>query len=174
MAQIGDWLENICWWCRTDEEPKTYVDVNGNEYDTDKYDFVKDWKIRRVVYELGNRNTDKPKTLGEELREISKEKLVEQQAKEKKEEARMKELAKNEAEILFDYLKVEFESQAKWGRFSWNCDLAKFKAIMEAYNLHSDVDYIYEELTKICKRNKIRTYTEFDWEKITIYYFNWE
>ena len=115
-----------------------------------------------------------PKTFGDELREVSKEKLAEQQAKEKKEEARMKELAKHEAEILFDYPKVEFKSKAKWGRFSWYCDLAKFGAIMKANNLHSDVDYIYEELTKICKRNKIRTYTEFDWEKITIYYFNWE
>ena len=115
-----------------------------------------------------------PKTFGDELREVSKEKLAEQQAKEKKEEARMKELAKNEAEILFDYLKVEFKSRAKWGRFSWYCDLAKFEAIMKANNLHSNVDYIYKELTKICKRNKIRTYTEFDWEKITIYHFNWE
>lgn len=115
-----------------------------------------------------------PKTFGDELREVSKEKLAEQQAKEKKEEARMKELAKHDAEILFDYLKVEFKSKAKWGRFSWYCDLAKFEAIMKANNLHGDVDYIYEELMKICKRNKIRTYTEFDWEKITIYYFNWE
>lgn len=129
-----------------------------------------------VVPERGTAPAPKPqpKTFGDELREVSKEKLAEQQAKEKKEEARMKELAKHEAEILFDYLKVEFKSKAKWGRFSWYCDLAKFGAIMKANNLHSDVDYIYEELTKICKRNKIRTYTEFDWEKITIYYFNWE
>lgn len=172
MVRISDWLKNIRW-CRTDEEPKTYLDVNGNEYDTNKYDFVKDWEIRRVMHNLENHNKAKV-AFGDELREVSKEKLAEQQAEEKKEEARMKELAKHEAEILFDYLKVEFKSRAKWGRFSWYCDLAKFEAIMKAKNLHSDVDYIYEELTKICKRNKIRTYTEFDWDKITIYYFNWE
>lgn len=51
-----------------EKEPKTYEDVNGNEYDTSKYDFVKDWEIRRVVHKLENYKKDKV-TFGDKLRE---------------------------------------------------------------------------------------------------------
>ena len=64
-------------WCRDvwyryfygcKEEPKTYLDVNGNEYDMDKCDFVKDWEIRRVARKLENYNNSK-RTFGDKLRE---------------------------------------------------------------------------------------------------------
>lgn len=64
-------------WCRDvwyryfygcEEEPKTYLDVNGNEYDMDKCDFVKDWEIRRVARKLENYNNNK-RTFGDKLRE---------------------------------------------------------------------------------------------------------
>lgn len=51
-----------------EEESKTYVDVNGSEYDMNKYDFVKDWEIRRVARKLENYNDNK-RTFGDKLRE---------------------------------------------------------------------------------------------------------
>ena len=58
-----------------EEEPKTYVDVNGNEYDTSKYDFVKDWIVREREVESKLREEirqgkEKPKAFGDELRAI--------------------------------------------------------------------------------------------------------
>ena len=55
-------------YIKYEEEPKTYVDVNGREYDMDKYDFVKDWEIRRVARKLENYNDNK-RTFGDKLRE---------------------------------------------------------------------------------------------------------
>lgn len=261
-----------------EEEPKTYVDVNGNEYDTSKHDFMKDWIVREREVEsklreeirwnkvtFGNRlrekteqNRDKVgssenkciddmyskiedmlmeeasqgkysksitgsefeeifgfqlligsssptsfwgclkkkcnsngfdiehdgrldvytfswgrntnKTLGDELREMTKE----SQKEKKKEEAGLKKLAKYEAEILFDYLKEEFISEAERGRFSWSCDVKYLEVMIERNNLYSDEMCIYEELIKICKRNKIETYTELNWEKSVTYKFHWE
>ena len=64
-------------WCRDvwyryfygcEEEPKTYVDVNGKEHDKEEYN--RDWVIRekRVERELENYNNSK-RTFGDKLRE---------------------------------------------------------------------------------------------------------
>ncbi|OTF89791.1 hypothetical protein A8C46_00135 [Ligilactobacillus salivarius] len=53
-----------------EEESKTYVDVNGNEYDKGKYDFVKDWVVREKEVERKLENYKKDKlTFGDKLRE---------------------------------------------------------------------------------------------------------
>ena len=111
--------------------------------------------------------TSKPKTLADELREISKVKAAEEKAKKKKEKAKMRELAKSEAGIMFDYLKQEFVISAKDGRDHWICNSDYFKKIMVRNGLHSDVDYLYTEVKKICKRNKIRTYSLDNWDEHT-------
>ena len=46
--------------------------------------------------------------------------------------------------------------------------------MIERNNLHNDETRIYEELIKICKRNKIETHTELNWEKSVTYKFHWE
>lgn len=51
-----------------EKEPKTYEDVNGNEYDTSRYNFVEDWEIRRVARKLEIYNANK-RTFGDKLRE---------------------------------------------------------------------------------------------------------
>lgn len=116
----------------------------------------------------------KPKTLADELREISKIKAAEEKAKKKKEKAKMRELAKSEAGIMFDYLKQGFVISAKDGRDHWICSSDYFKKIMVRNGLHSDVDYLYTEVKKICKQNKIRTYSLDNWDEHTkTYEFYW-
>ena len=118
--------------------------------------------------------TSKPKTLADELREISKVKAAEEKAKKKKEKAKMREIAKSEAGIMFDYLKQEFVISAKYGRDYWICNSDYFKKIMVRNGLHSDVDYLYTEVKKICEQNKIKTYSLEDWDKHTkTYEFYW-
>ncbi|WII29724.1 hypothetical protein [Ligilactobacillus salivarius] len=115
----------------------------------------------------------KPKSLADELRSLSKVKQTEEKAEKKKEKAEMKELAKNEAPIMFDYLKQEFVISAKKGRDYWICNSDYFKKIMVRNSLHSDADYLYKEVKKICKRNKIRTYSIVEWDEHTTYKFYW-
>lgn len=120
----------------------------------------------------------KPKVLADELRSLSKVKQTEEKAEKKKEKAEMKELAKNEAPIMFDYLKQEFVISAKKGRDYWICNSDYFKKIMVRNSLHSDEDYIYKELKKVCKRNKIGTYVDITYidlsYKLKTYEFYWD
>lgn len=117
----------------------------------------------------------KPKSLADELRSLSKVKQTEEKAEKKKEKAEMKELAKNEAPIMFDYLKQEFVISAKKGRDYWICNSDYFKKIMVRNSLHSDVDYLYEELKKIFKQNKIRTSSSVNWDEMNkTYEFYWD
>ena len=57
--------------------------------------------------------TPKQKSLADELRKITKAKQAEEKVEKKKEKAKMRELAKNEAPIMFNYLKQEFIISAK-------------------------------------------------------------
>lgn len=117
----------------------------------------------------------KPKVLADELRSLSKVKAAEEKAEKKKEKAKMRELAKSEARIMFDYLKQEFVISAKKGRDYWICNSDYFKKIMVRNSLHSDVDYLYEELKKICKQNKIRTSSSVNWDEMNkTYEFYWD
>ena len=116
----------------------------------------------------------KPKTLADELREISKVKVAEEKAEKKKEKATMRELAKSEAPIMFDCLKQKFIISAKKGRDYWICNSEYLKKLMVRNGLHSDVDYLYTEVKKICKQNKIRTYSLDNWDEHTkTYEFYW-
>lgn len=116
----------------------------------------------------------KPKSIADELRKITKAKQTEEKAEKKKEKAEMRELAKNETPIMFNYLKQEFIISAKKGRDYWICNSDYFKKNMVRNGLHSDVDYLYTEVKKICKRNKIRTYSLDDWDEHTkTYEFYW-
>ena len=117
--------------------------------------------------------TSQPKVLANELIKISKAKQAEEKAEKKKEKAKMRELAKSEAGIMFDCLKQEFVISAKKGRDYWICDSNYFKKIMVRNGLHSDADYLYKEVKKICKRNKIRTYSIVEWDEHTTYKFYW-
>lgn len=117
--------------------------------------------------------TSQPKVLANELIKISKAKQAEEKAEKKKEKAKMRELAKSEAGIMFDCLKQEFVISAKKGRDYWICDSNYFKKIMVRNGLHSDTDYLYKEVKKICKRNKIRTYFTVEWDEHTTYKFYW-
>src|SRR5699024_12605866 len=92
----------------------------------------------------------KPKVLADELRRLSKVKQTEEKAEKKKEKAEMKELAKNEAPIMFDYLKQEFVISAKKGRDYWICNSDYFKKIMVCNSLLSVDDYIFREHIKVC------------------------
>ena len=117
----------------------------------------------------------KSKTLADELRSLSKVKQAEEKTEKKKEKEKMKELAKSEAEIMFDYLKQEFTISAKEGRDYWICNSDYFKKLMVRNGLHSDVDYLYTEVRKICKRNKIRTFSSVNWGEMNkTYEFYWD
>ena len=116
----------------------------------------------------------KQKSLADELRKITKAKQTEEKVEKKKEKAKMREPAKNEAPIIFNYLKQEFIISAKNGRDYWICNSDYFKKIMVRNGLHSDVDYLYTEVKKICEQNKIKTYSLEDWDKHTkTYEFYW-
>lgn len=121
--------------------------------------------------------TPKQKSLADELRKITKAKQTEEKAEKKKEKAKMRELAKNEAPIMFNYLKQEFIISAKKGKDYWTCNSDYFKKIIVRNGLHSDEDYIYKELEKVCKRNKIGIYVDITYidlsHKLKTYKFYW-
>ena len=113
----------------------------------------------------------KPKVLADELREIA-EKQTEEKAEKKKEK-----LAKREAKIMFSFLKHNFKLSAKKGKNYWTCDDKYFIEIMKENNLHSDESYLYEELKKICERNKIGTDIDITYlpgHKLKDYAFYWD
>ncbi|WP_274355425.1 hypothetical protein [Ligilactobacillus salivarius] len=117
----------------------------------------------------------KPKSLADELRSLSKVKQTEEKAEKKKEKATMRELAKSEAPIMFDCLKQKFIISAKKGRDYWICNSEYLKKLMVRNGLHSDVDYLYQEVKKICKQNKIRTSSSVNWDEMNkTYEFYWD
>lgn len=123
--------------------------------------------------------TSKPKALGNVLRKITKakqtEKLEKEKARVEKEKAKKRKLAESEAKIMFDCLKQDFIISAKNGRDSWSCNHDYFTKIMKENNLHSDMYYLYEEVKKICERNKIRTSVLADRDnKPVLYDFYWD
>ncbi len=169
MAQIGDWLENICWWCRTDEEPKTYVDVNGEEYDMDKHNFVKDWEIRRAVRRLENYN-EKKVAFGDELRGISKENQKEKNDNFNK----MMDKAREDVERIFDMLKVEMVKRAKEGNFSCTLDIDEINEIVKENGIHINKSpYLEMFFKEICERNNMELETANQYGGGKIFSFTW-
>ena len=124
-------------YIKYEEEPKTYVDVNGREYNMDKYDFVKDWEIRRVARKLENYNYNK-RTFGDRLREKTEQNRGKVKSSENKRidymYSKIKDLLMEEATKGSDCKTIdskEFEeifgfrllmSSSFWGRLKKKCN----------------------------------------------------
>lgn len=148
-----------------EEESKTYVDVNGSEYDMNKYDFVKDWEIRRVARKLENYNDNK-RTFGDRLRKITKEN-----------QNRISNKAATEAQIIFDIISKDFVKRSQDGCSSIYYDEGKFEEIMANNHIATSTHIwcVWKELKKICKRHKIRAYVNDGMYPIVCYYcFEWK
>ena len=140
------------------KEPKTYVDVNGNEYDTNRYDFVKDWEVRRVARKLENLN-DKKTRLGAKLHDIMLEKQKEKEEQEQEKQKEKTKKAKYEALKLFELLEDDFVKAANEGESYYELPVTRLKVIMTKNNMVSDVDDLHEELKEVCKENYIELTT---------------
>lgn len=153
-------------------QPKTYVDVNGNEYDTSKYDFVKDWivrerKVENKLREEARRNREEARrnkaTFGDELREMAKES-----------QNRISNKAATEAQIIFDVISKDFVKQSQDGYSSVYYNDKGFEDIMTNNHIAKS-KHIWKELKKICERNKIHAYLDDGIYPITYYYcFEWK
>ena len=147
-------------YIKYEEEPKTYVDVNGREYDMDKYDFVKDWEIRRVARKLENYNANK-RTFGDKLRE-------------KTEQNRGKVESSENKRIDYMYSKIEdmLMEEASQGRYSKSITGSEFEEIFGFQLLigSSSPTSFWGRLKKKCNNNG------FDIEhdgRLDVYRFNW-
>lgn len=116
-----------------------------------------------TMWFFGKRN----KKLGDRLKETSQnnlDKRIDEQ----------RNGAKTSAQVLFDVIKEDFVKQSNEGRFSMSYSFEEFANIM----FDNDIlipDYVFDELKKICKRNKIHAYTineESGWG-IAYYCFEW-
>lgn len=190
LVRIG-WMSNmslISWyrdvWCRYfhgmnydeyveyEEKPKTYVDVNGNEYDTSKHDFMKDWivrerKVENKLREEARRNREEARrnkaTFGDELREMAKES-----------QNRISDKAATEAQIIFDVISKDFIKQSQAGYSSVHYNDKEFEDIMTNNHIANST-HVWKELKKICERNKIHVYLDYRIYPITYYYcFEWK
>lgn len=171
MSYLGVNNMGLISWCRDvwyryfygcEEEPKTYVDINGKEHDMEEYN--RDWVIRekRVEREL-RRPRVKPVTFGDELREITKEN-----------QNRISNKAATEAQIIFDVISKDFVKQSQDGYSSIYYNDEEFEDIM-ANNHIADSIHVWKELKKICERNKIHAYVDDGLYPIVCYYrFEWK
>lgn len=129
----------------------------------DKYDFVKDWEIRRTARKLENYNRDKV-TFGDELRKITKEN-----------QKRIGNKAATEAQIIFDVISKDFVKQSQEGYSSIYYNDKEFEDIMTNNHIATYTWLIWKELKKICKRNKVHAYVDDGLYPIVCYYrFEWK
>ena len=151
------WYRDVWYRCfyGCEEEPKTYVDVNGREYDMDKYDFVNDWEILRVARKLENYNDNK-KTFGDKLRE-------------KTEQNRKKvESAKNERiDYMYSKIKDLLMEEATKGRDCKTIDGKEFEEIFGFRLLMSSS--FWGRLKKKCNDNGF----DIENDRPGIYTFSW-
>lgn len=116
-----------------------------------------------MMWFFGKRN----KKLGDKLKRTARENLD-------KRIDEQRNGAKTSAQVLFDVIKEDFVKQSNEGRFSMSYSFEEFANIM----FDNDIlipDYVFDELKKICKRNKIHAYTiteENGWD-IAYYCFEW-
>lgn len=179
MVRIG-WMNNmgLISWCRDvwyryfygcEEEPKTYVDINGKEHDMEEYN--RDWVIRekRVEREL-RRPRVKPVTFGDELREITKE-----SQKEKNDDFdKMMDKAREEAERLFDILKKEIVKYAKKGNVAYSIYYDELNEIIEENDIGvNNPAYLKMFFREICERNKMNVMVLDDYDGSSAYVFTW-
>ena len=165
LVRIG-WMNNmglISWYRHfygCEEEPKTYVDVNGKEYDMDKYDFVNDWEIRRVARKLENYNDNK-RTFGDRLREKTEQNRGKVESSENK---RIDDMYSKIEDILME--------EASQGRYSKSITGNEFEEIFGFQLLigSSSPTSFWGRLKKKCNNNG------FDIEhdgRLDVYRFNW-
>lgn len=112
---------------------------------------------------FGKRN----KKLGNKLKETSQNNLDK-----KLDEWRNE--AKTSAQVLFDVIKEDFVKQSNEGHFSMSYSFKEFANIMFDNDILTP-NFVFDELKKICKRNKIHAYTikeENDLD-IAYYCFKW-
>lgn len=151
-------------------QPKTYVDVNGKEYDMDKHNFVKDWEIRRAVRRLENYN-EKKVAFGDELRGISKENQKEKNDNFNK----MMDKAREDVERIFDMLKVEMVKRAKEGNFSCTLDIDEMNEIVKRNGIHINKSpYLEMFFKEICERNNMELETVNQYDGGKIFSFTWK
>lgn len=144
-------------------EPKTYVDVNGNEYDTSEHDFMKDWIVREreVENKLREETRRNKVTFGDKLRE-------------KTEQNRGKvESAENKC-IDDMYSKIEdmLMKEASQGRYSKSITGSEFEEIFGFQLLigSSSPTSFWGRLKKKCNNNGFNI--EYD-GRLDVYSFNW-
>lgn len=119
---------------------------------------------------FGKRN----KKLGDRLKEIVEEKLVEKQNKINEIQKEWRSKAKISAQVVFDVISKDFVKRSNEGFSFISYSFEEFADIL----INNDIftpNYVFDEVKKICKRNKINAYTinkENGWE--TAYYcFEW-
>lgn len=143
-------------------EPKTYVDVNGNEYDTSEHDFMKDWIVREreVENKLREEIRQDKVTFGDKLRE-------------KTEQNRGKvESAKNKC-IDDMYSKIEdmLMKEASQGRYSKSITGSEFEEIFGFQLLigSSSPTSFWGRLKKKCNNNGFNI----EQDRPDVYTFSW-
>ena len=176
MVEFTSYLEQVgvtnnmglISWCRDvwyryfygcEEEPKTYVDVNGREYDMDKYDFVKDWEIRRVARKLENYNDNK-RTFGDKLREKT------EQNRERVESAENKCI-----DDMYSKIKDVLMEVASQGRYSKSITGSEFEEIFGFRLLigGSSPTSFWGRLKKKCNDNGF----DIEQDRPDVYTFSW-
>lgn len=139
--------------------PKTYVDVNGIEYDMDKYDFVKDWEILRVSRKLENYNANK-RTFGDKLRETAMSTLEENRENRERVIKEFKANYNHAAEIVFDVMKGRLFKQAKDGYLCYGVPFEEIENILiSKHCYYVEEYYLVEALNKLAETMglKVRT-----------------
>ncbi|OTF89789.1 hypothetical protein A8C46_00145 [Ligilactobacillus salivarius] len=119
---------------------------------------------------FGKRN----KKLGDRLNEIVDEKLVEKQKKMDDIQNEWRRKAKISAQVVFDVVSKDFIKQSNEGFSYISYSFEEYAGILFDNDILTP-NFVFDELKKICKRNKIHAYTikeENGWD-IAYYCFEW-
>lgn len=119
---------------------------------------------------FGKRN----KKLGDKLNEIVEEKLVKKQNKINEIQKEWRRKAKTSAQVVFNVISKDFIKRSNEGFSFISYSFEEFANILfDNYILIPN--YVFDELKKICKRNKIHAYTinEENGCEIAYYCFEW-
>lgn len=114
------------------------------------------------------------KKLGDKLNEIVDEKLVEKQKKMDEIQNEWRSKAKISAQVVFDVISKDFIKQSNEGFSYISYSFEEYAGILFDNDILTP-NYVFDELKKICKRNKIHAYTiteENGWD-IAYYCFEW-
>lgn len=180
MVRIG-WMSNmglISWyrdvWCRyfygmtydeyveCEEEPKTYIDVNGNKYDMSKHDFMKDWIVREreVESKLREEIRRNKVTFGDVLRKTAMSTLEENRENRERVIKEFKANYNHAAEIVFDVMKGRLFKQAKDGYLCYGVPFEEIENILiSKHCYYVEEYYLVEALNKLAETMglKVRT-----------------